>query len=239
MKASSKAAIPGKRAVWIETLAGAARSVFGLIWAIDAYLKFQPGFQSGYIDILKTAASGQSPVILPWWNFWIGLVSLNPSFFAMATAVIEAVIALGLLLGLGRKWIYVLGLGFALIIWSVPEAFGGPYTTGATDVGAGLIYAMMFMALIILDSVLGRSPYSLDFYIERSMPNWSRFAEWAPQAILDQEPARLSWAAQVPILIGMVVFLLVVLGLLTIGLNAPAASSSLLPQLSQAASLHS
>jgi nitrite reductase (NO-forming) len=86
-------------------------------------------------------------------------------------------IALGLLCGFTRKWVYVLGGLFALLIWAIPEGFSGSYTSSVTDVGAGLIYACVFLALILFVYVLGRSPYSLDFYIERSAPSWKTVAE--------------------------------------------------------------
>ena len=37
----------------------------------------------------------------------------------------------------------------SFIIWSTGEAFGGPYTTGATDVGAAIIYIGGFALLAI------------------------------------------------------------------------------------------
>lgn len=38
---------------------------------------------------------------------------------------------------------------FALLIWSVGEAFGGPYVAGSTDIGAGIIYALVAAGLLI------------------------------------------------------------------------------------------
>jgi hypothetical protein len=33
---------------------------------------------------------------------------------------------------------------FSLLIWSVAEGFGGPHTSGATDIGTSVIYVVVF-----------------------------------------------------------------------------------------------
>ncbi len=33
------------------------------------------------------------------------------------------------------------------VIWSTAEGFGGPYTAGSTDIGAAIIYVLVFLAL--------------------------------------------------------------------------------------------
>lgn len=201
--------------LWPQVFAGAIRAAFGLTWGLDAYFKWQPDFYNNYQSYISGIISGQPSWLMPWFNFWNNLIALNPGVFSWATRIIEAIIALGLLLGFARKWIYMLGGFFALLIWAIPEGFGGPYTPGATDVGAGLIYAFVFLALILLDYVLGRSPYSLDFYIERGWPAWKSFAEWAPASTLKREPRYLPWPVQafvILVLIAMLVVFLIILG---------------------------
>jgi len=218
--------------LWADTAAGALRAAFGLIWAIDAYLKWQPAFFNNYLSYITDVVSGQPRWLLPWFNFWVGLVQLNPSFFARATQLIETAIAIGLLFGLGRKWLYVLGGVFALIVWSVPEGFGGPYTPGATDVDSGILYFLVFCTLIVVDYVLGRSPYSVDFYLEKQFPAWRKVVELAPEYVVDQEPRYLSWNIQIVAILGMVIALVVILTIITSEINAPATQSSL-PSLNQ------
>jgi nitrite reductase (NO-forming) len=227
------------RPAWVDVAAGAVRTAFGLIWAVDTYFKFQPGFLTGYLDIIKGAASGQPAWLAPWFNFWVNTISINPDFFAWSTRIIEAVLALGLLFGLGRKWIYVLGAAFTFIIWSVPQGLGGPYAPGKVDIDSGLIYMLVFVSLIVIDSALGRSPYSVDYYIERRFPKWRLVAELAPPAVLAQEPARLPWATQIPIIIAVLIFLLLILAILTDTLNLAAPGTGSIPQLVQVAFLHS
>ena len=223
--------------LWTDTAAGAIRTTFGLVWAMDAYLKWRPVFFDNYLSYITSIAKGQPQWLLPWFNFWVSVIQLNPNLFAWMTRLIETAIALGLLFGLGRKWIYVLGGVFALLIWSIPEGFGGPYAPGATDVGGGLIYILVFVTLIVMDHILGRSPYSVDFYLERIFPAWRHVAESAPSQILNQEPRRLSWNIQIVTIIGILVMLLVFLALIGSEMNA-AATQTNIPDLIQISFLH-
>jgi nitrite reductase (NO-forming) len=64
-----------------------------------------------------------------------------------------------------------------LIIWSVPEGFGGPYGPGSTDIGTGMVYAIVSFLLLVINAAFGPSRYSLDFIIERKWPRWKKIAE--------------------------------------------------------------
>ena len=83
-----------------------------------------------------------------------------------------AALALALVLGFARKTVYVLGALFSLLVWSTAEGFGGPYSVGATNMGSGIVYVLVFIALMVINSRSGPSPYSLDFYIEKAWPGW-------------------------------------------------------------------
>ena len=218
--------------LWADTATGAIRTAFGLVWAIDAYLKWRPVFFENYLSYVTSISSGQPQWLLPWFNLWISLIKLDPNLFAWLTRFVETGIAVGLLLGVARKWTYVLGGLFALFVWSIPEGFGGPYVPGATDVGAGVVYILVFASLFVMDHILGRSPYSLDFYLERIFPAWRHLAEWAPPQILDQEPRRLSWTIQIVTFIGIVVMLLILLFIIGSELNAAAAQANI-PKVNQ------
>ncbi len=197
--------------LWTYTFAGAIRAAFGLVWAIDAYFKWQPDFLNNYSSYITGVISGQPAWLLPWFNFWSSLIQLNPSLFAWLTRIIETAIAIGLLLGFARKWVYLLGAIFALLIWAIPEGFGGPYAPGATDVGAGLIYVFVFIALLLINNVKGRAPYSLDFYIEKKFPAWRHVAEWATPETLEKEPVYLPWRYQAITIIGLLAMLVIFL----------------------------
>lgn len=215
--------------LWADAFAGAIRAAFGLVWAIDAFFKWQPDFFNNYLSYITGIVTGQPQWLMPWFNLWVKLITPDPNLFAWMTRLVETAIALGLLFGFGRKWVYVLGGLFALVIWAVPEGFGGPYTPGATDVGGGLIYVLVFGALIVMDYALGRSPYSVDFYLEKHFPFWRKIVEWAPAAIQKQEPRYLPWRIQIIVIVGMVILLAVFLAIIISELQAPAPKSSLLP----------
>ena len=75
---------------------------FGVVWALDAYLKWKPAFIDQYGDD-ASAAKGRPDLLRPWFHFWRHVVAQSPHGFAYATAVVETLIAAGLVLGLGRR----------------------------------------------------------------------------------------------------------------------------------------
>ncbi|MGH8213641.1 MAG: multicopper oxidase domain-containing protein, partial [Rhodanobacteraceae bacterium] len=101
------------------------------------------------------------------------------------------------------------GALFSLLIWSTAEGFGGPYTVGATNMGAGIIYVLVFIALIVI-SRTGPSPYSIDYYLEKTWPRWRLVSERRTDALSITAPP-LSWRVQAPALLGiaLLVFFLV------------------------------
>jgi len=154
-----------------------ARIAFGVLFAVDAALKWFPSFTTAFIDQVKGAFVGQPGWLQPWFRFWIRVFSTQPRFFAYATAVVETLIALALVLGLARAVTYFAAALYSLAIWAIPEGFGGPYTHGVTDIGTGIIYAVLFLALYQLDTLADESPWSLDPWVERRFPWWRTLSE--------------------------------------------------------------
>lgn len=153
------------------------RIAFGIIWAIDASFKWTPSFQASYLAQVKAAAVGQ-----PHWLVWLfhtaeSVIQIDPHAFAVATALVESLTAAGLIIGFARRAGYLIGLGFSLVVWALAEGFGGPYTAGSTDIGTGIIYAVVFAALYGLDRAVGPSAWSFDAVIARRWSRWSRFSE--------------------------------------------------------------
>ena len=139
-----------------------ARLGFGLIWGIDATLKWLPGFRGQYLAMVKNAGQGQPPWLMPWFHFWAGLTGTAPGLFAVLTAVTETVICLSLLLGVLQRAGFGLGIMFGLLIWGVGEGFGGPYMSGATDIGCAIIYSVVFAALLAVPQQIRASAPSAD-----------------------------------------------------------------------------
>lgn len=124
------------------------RIVFGCIWAVDAFFKWQPSFISGFMGYLTNSLDGQPSAIQWWLGEWIRLVQTSPHIFAHTIAIAETLIALGLILGVFPRIVSYGGIALSLVIWSTAETFGGPYGPGSTDVGSALIYALVFFALM-------------------------------------------------------------------------------------------
>lgn len=154
------------------------RLVFGVVWGIDAYLKWQPSFIHDYLSNVTEGAQGQPGWLRPWFHFWRHLVGTNPHLFAYGTAAIETAIAVGLILGLGRRSVYVVGILWSIGIWTIPEGFGGSFVAGATDIGTAIMYTLVFVVLYSLETLpTATGAWSLDHRIERAAPWWRVLAE--------------------------------------------------------------
>jgi nitrite reductase (NO-forming) len=134
-------------AAWRLKVFGALRIVFGLVWLIDAWFKWQPDFVNNFSGYLSM--DGQPGWIAGYIHFWMNVVNVNPTFLAYAVAIGETVIALALIFGAFSNLTYVAGTLLAGIIWTTAEGFGGPYQAGATDVGAAIIYVGVFAGLFL------------------------------------------------------------------------------------------
>ena len=53
------------------------RIAFGMVWAIDAYFKWQPAFANNFVSYLQETYDGQPAIIQAWLNFSIKLVNIN------------------------------------------------------------------------------------------------------------------------------------------------------------------
>ena len=149
------------------------RIAFGVIWFVDAVLKWQPAFQANFSQIVAGVAQGQ-PGFLSWWfSIWQVIVSGRAPIFAVLTATTETYLAFALIAGFARKFTYAIGIAYGLFVWSVAEGFGGPYVPGTTtDVGAAIIYSLVFWALLLVDA--GRM--SVDRLIAARIPAWRRIS---------------------------------------------------------------
>jgi len=158
-----------KTPTWRRAAIALVRIAFGLVWAIDAYFKWQPAFQNNFVGYIQEALVGQPPAMQAWLNTWINLVSFNPHLFAFIVALGETAIAIGLIFGLFSNLAYVGGTVLALVIWATAEGLGGPYTTGATDIGTGIIYVFGFAGLFLLSA---GQYFGLDRILRPKLGHW-------------------------------------------------------------------
>ena len=161
----------------LGALKSAMRILFGVFWAIDGALKFQPGLVSSFSQMVSDAAQGQPAWLSGWFSFWSAQATANPQLLVYGTGILELALAFALLSGFLRKIAYTAGIVLSLFIWAVPEGFGGPYGPGSTDIGTGIVYAIVFLLLMILNATYGPSRYSLDYVMEKRWPGWERYAE--------------------------------------------------------------
>ncbi len=145
------------------------RIVFGCVWAVDAWFKWQPAFLTGLLDMLKSALDGQPMWAQVWINLWIHIVAFNPYFFAVLVALTETAIAFCLIFGFLTRFAFAISIIFSLLIWSIAEGFGGPYVAGSTDIGSAIIYVFVAVALW-----LGASwrMYSIDSFLQKKYPTF-------------------------------------------------------------------
>ncbi len=154
-----------------------ARIVFGLMWAADGLLKLSPDFKIS--PFLMSDVSGQSLPFQIWYKFWYDIVSPMPQFWIWVITFTEFGLAFCLIFGFMRKIGYLSGILTSFIIWGLPERFGGPYDSFSTNIGTGVIYLMVFVLLIVINSLEGPSRYSLDYYIEQRYHWWRVLSEFS------------------------------------------------------------
>src|SRR5438445_11367167 len=117
---------------------------------------------------------------------------------AYLVPIVETLIAVALIAGFARKITYIAAATFSVMIWAIAEGFGGPYTSGASDIGTAIIYAVVFAGLLAVSYYAGPARYSADYYLEKKISWWWRLAELCrPQRPADVVPCR---RAAVPVI---------------------------------------
>src|SRR6266487_322528 len=141
---------------------GILRIVFGLVWAVDAWFKWRPDFIHNFESYLQGTLDGQPAAVQSWITFWIHVVNVNPHVFAYLVAIGETAVAIGLIFGLFSNLTNISGLLLSVVIWATAEGFGGPYVAGSTDIGAAIIYVLVFAGLFLANAGLY---YGVDRYL--------------------------------------------------------------------------
>ena len=155
------------------------RLLFGAAWLANAGLKWYPAFGAGFLGMLTDVAQGQPAFLKPWFGFVTAVASDGrASVLATGSAVLETYLAVALLIGFARKPTYLLGAAYTALIWATAEGFGGPYVPGtSTDIGAAIVYTLLFVVFLVHDAGVGSGRLSVDSILERRFPAWRRVAE--------------------------------------------------------------
>lgn len=139
---------------------GLGRILFGLLWAFDAFLKWQPYFLHHAVTYLVQAQQGQPAWIVSYIQFFVNIIqAVGPFAFGLAAAVTETVIALSLLFKARLDLMLPLGLVYTFGLWTTAEGWGGPYRPGFTGsggdlVGTAIIYCLIFLFMMAVDPPL-------------------------------------------------------------------------------------
>ncbi len=169
------------RASWRLRAMGILRIIFGLVYAIDAYFKWQPAFGNNLTQYLTGNLDGQPSFVQVWIHLWINIAKVNPHVFANLVALGETAVAIGLIFGILSNLTNSVGVFFALIIWTTAEGFGGPYTAGATDIGTAIIYVLVLVGLFLSSAGLY---YGVDRYLSPKLGRFSLLATGSPAKAL-------------------------------------------------------
>lgn len=166
-----------RNARWMKT---AFRVLLGAAWLVNGLLKFTSGYVDSFLSDVQASQANAPAWLSGWYAFWTDQATANSAFIVYTVGTLETLLGLALLLGFLRKITYSAGAVLSLLIWAIPEGFGGPYQSGAggTDVGVGLAYAIGFLGLIVINASLGPSRWSLDHLIEHRFPSWGKVAEF-------------------------------------------------------------
>ena len=163
-----------KNASWLKTT---FRFLLGVVWIVDGWLKFQNDFVGQFPGVVQNAQANAPSWLSGWYSFWASQAANDPSAIVYTVGTLELALGLALVFGFLRKIAYFGGALLSLLIWAVPEGFGGSYGPGTTDIGTGAVYAMLFLGLIVINAVFGVSRFSLDYLLERRWPWWAKLAE--------------------------------------------------------------
>ncbi len=153
---------PAKSSIGRRRLAGVLRIAFGVVWAIDAALKWRPDFLHGRVFAHQFGIHDQitTPVVRQWIDLWQYIAAVVPTGMGVGTAIVETFIAVGLLTGTLLNVVYVGSAVYSFGIWSAAEAFGLPWSAaGATDIGPSIGYIIAALALL---AAPGNAMWSVD-----------------------------------------------------------------------------
>lgn len=150
----------------------AFRLILGVVWTINGFFKFISGYTGDFLGDVQSSQSSAPGWLSGWYSFWVTQATNHGTAIVYTVGVLEVLLGLALILGFMRKIAYLAGIALSLMVWAIPEGFGGPYGagTGATDVGTGVIYAIAFLGLVVINATYGPSRWSVDHLIERKFP---------------------------------------------------------------------
>jgi nitrite reductase (NO-forming) len=136
---------------WRTRAFAGLRIAFGVVWSIDAAYKWVPAFRTQTLQtqFAHHLAEIHTPVIHQWISFWDRVAVSHSGPFGFTIAVVETLLAIGLLTGFFSRLTFAVGAVFSAGIWTAAEGMGLPIQAGQTDIGTSCIYVLVYAALFI------------------------------------------------------------------------------------------
>lgn len=136
-----------------QSLFSGLRFLFGIIWSINTVLQANTAYVRRFVHSIIARIPGQPPLIRSYLRGAVAVVrSAGGPHVAMLSVGLDAAIAAALLTGLWVRPAAWLGIIYSLLVWSTVGGFGGPFTTGATDPGTAIVYALVFLCVLVVPS---------------------------------------------------------------------------------------
>lgn len=129
------------------------RILFGFIWVMNTWFQAQSAslgqFMPQFAHVVQ-GGPGWDQGYVQWVIHAINVIGHYPA--AIIMVVIDGLLALSLLTGVRLRFFAWVGIVYSLFIWTAEQAFGGPYGTGSTDPGPGIVYALIFVFVLATHS---------------------------------------------------------------------------------------
>ncbi|MGH3967480.1 MAG: hypothetical protein ACRDTV_04995, partial [Mycobacterium sp.] len=74
---------------WRDWAAAAVRIMFGIIWAVDAWLKWQPGFRVTFLPNMIATAGAEPHWLASWFDFVLRVLRTAPGMWLYLAASVE------------------------------------------------------------------------------------------------------------------------------------------------------
>jgi uncharacterized membrane protein YphA (DoxX/SURF4 family) len=133
---------------------GLLRILFGCIWLLNTWFQANSAYVNHlFLQSFNAGITGQPEWLARYNQIVIQAVqAVGAPEVALATVVIDGLLALSLLTGLWLSFFAWVGAAYNLFMWSTAGGMGGPYTQGSTDPGTAIVYALAFIFVFLTHS---------------------------------------------------------------------------------------
>lgn len=133
---------------------GLLRVLFGSVWILNTWFQANSAYINDlFLKSFDAGIKGQPEWLANYTRSVMGAIqAVGAARVALATVVVDGLLAVSLLTGIGLRFFASVGIAYNLFMWSTVGGMGGPYTRGATDPGTAIVYALAFVFVLITRS---------------------------------------------------------------------------------------